>query len=124
MLFLSGEFFFLDHKCASKGFFLVELGEEDNVEAVADKLGVSLHALTGLCTTNMMHLIIYVKGKQPRALVDSSSTHSFIHEAVVHALGLDVMHRPGLSIKVASAERLQTMVFAKILWWTLKGRTL
>jgi hypothetical protein len=36
---------------------------------------------------NMMQLLIHVKGKQLHVLVDSGSTHSFIHEAVVHALG-------------------------------------
>jgi hypothetical protein len=41
----------------------MELDEEDNPEAVADELGVSLHALIGLCTTNTMHLVIYVKGQ-------------------------------------------------------------
>jgi hypothetical protein len=40
--------------------------------------------------------------------MDSGSTHSFIHEAVIHALGLDVMHWPGLSVKVANGERLQS----------------
>jgi hypothetical protein len=55
--------FSLDHKCASKGVFLMELDEEDNAEAVAEDLGVSLHALTGLCTTNTMQLVIYVKGQ-------------------------------------------------------------
>jgi hypothetical protein len=63
----------------------MELEEEDDAEAVEDELGVSLHALTGLCATNTIQLVIHVKGKQMRALVDSSSTHSFIHEAVVHA---------------------------------------
>jgi hypothetical protein len=86
----------------------MELEEDDDPAQVADELGVSLHALTGLCGTNTMQLLLHVKGKQLRALIDSGSTHSFIHEAVVHALGLDVMHRPGLSVKVANGERLQS----------------
>jgi hypothetical protein len=88
------EKFSLDHKCASKGVFLTEL-EDDNPAQVADELGVSLHALTGL----------HVNGKQLRALVDS--------EGVVHALGLDIMRRPGLSIKVANGERLQSYGICK-----------
>jgi hypothetical protein len=101
------EKFSLDHKCASKGVFLMEL-EDDDLTQVADELGVSLHALTGLCGSNTMQLLLHVNGKQLRALVDSGSTHSFIHEGVVHALGLDIMRRPGLSIKVANGERLQS----------------
>jgi hypothetical protein len=57
----------------------MELEEDDDPAVVADELGVSLHAPTGLCGTNMMQLLIDVKGKQLRALVDSGSTHSFIH---------------------------------------------
>jgi hypothetical protein len=82
--------------------------EDDDPTQVADELGVSLHALTGLCGTNTMQLLLHVNGKQLRALVDSGSTHSFIHEGVVHALGLDIMRRPGLSVKVANGERLQS----------------
>jgi hypothetical protein len=90
-----------------QGGFLMEL-EDDDPTQVADELGVSLHALTGLCSTNTMQLLLHVNGKQLRALVDSGSTHSFIHEGVVHALGLDIMRRPGLSVKVANGERLQS----------------
>jgi hypothetical protein len=54
--------FTLDHKCASKGFFLMEL-EDDDPTQVADELGVSLHALTGLCDTNTMQLLVHINGK-------------------------------------------------------------
>jgi hypothetical protein len=100
------EKFSLDHMCASKGVFLVELEETDDLEIVADELGVSLHALTSLCGANTMQLMVHIKGKQLRTLVDSGSTHSFVHEAVVRVLGLDVSHRPGLSVKVANGEWL------------------
>jgi hypothetical protein len=96
-----------------KRVFLMELEEGDDAEVVADELGVSFHALTDLCATNTIQLVIHVKGRQLRALVDSSSTHSFIHEAVVHALGLDVVHRPGLTVKVANGERLQSYGICK-----------
>jgi hypothetical protein len=108
------EKFSLDHKCASKGVFLMELEEDDDPTQVADELGISLHALIGLCGTNTMQLLLHVKGKHLRALVDSGSTHSFIHEAVVHALGLDVLRRPGLSVKVTKGERLQSYGVCKI----------
>jgi hypothetical protein len=101
------EKFSLDHKCASKGVFLMEL-EDDDPAQVANELGISLHTLTGLCGTNTMQLMLHVNDRQLRALVDSRSTHSFIHEAVVHALGLDIMRRPGLSVKVANGERLES----------------
>jgi hypothetical protein len=86
----------------------MELDETYDLATVADEPGVSLHALTGLCGANTMQLVIHIGDKQLHALVDSGSTHSFIHEVVVYALGLDVVHRPGLSVKVANNERLQS----------------
>jgi hypothetical protein len=96
-----------EHKCTSKGFFLMEL-EDNDLGLLADELSVSLHALTGLTGTNMMQLLLDIVGTPLRALVDSGSTHTFIHEAVVHRLGLAVTLRPGLSVKVANGERLKS----------------
>jgi hypothetical protein len=66
----------------------MELEETNNPEIVADELSVSLHALTGLCGANTMQLMVHIGGKQLLVLVDSGSTHSFVHEAMVHVLGL------------------------------------
>jgi hypothetical protein len=115
------EKFSLDHKCASKGVFLMELEEIDDPEVVANKLGVSLHALTGLCCANTMQLIIHIGNKQLRALVDSSSIHSFVHEDVVHALGLGVVHHPWLSMKVANGEQLQSCGVCKATTMHIQG---
>jgi hypothetical protein len=52
--------------------------------------------------------MVHIGGKQLRALVDLGSTHTFVHEAVVHVLGLDITHRLGLSVKVANGEQLQS----------------
>jgi hypothetical protein len=46
------EKFSLEHKCASKGVFLMELEDDDDLVLLADELGVSLHALTSLASTN------------------------------------------------------------------------
>jgi hypothetical protein len=46
--------FSADHKCAMTGLFLMELEEEDHVAALADGLGISLHALTRLTGANTM----------------------------------------------------------------------
>jgi hypothetical protein len=102
------EKFSVDHKCAMKGIFLMELEEEDDAAALADDLGISLHRLTGLTGANTMQLFVNIAGKELCALVDSGSTHMFIHDVVVHALGLNVTLQPGLSVKVANGERLQS----------------
>jgi hypothetical protein len=73
------EKFSMDHKCAMKGVFLMELEEEDETPALVDDLGISLHALTGITGANTMQLTVNIAGKELRALVDSGSTHTFIH---------------------------------------------
>jgi hypothetical protein len=89
------EIFSLDHKCAMKGVFLMELDEHDDPDSLADELGISLHALTGISATNTMQLKITIASTELLALVDSGSTHTFIDDQVVHRLGLDIMLRPG-----------------------------
>jgi hypothetical protein len=109
-----------DHKCTMKGVFLMELTEEDLADLV-DDLGISLHALTGLSSANTMQLMITIAGTELRALIDSGSTHTFIHDAVVHSLGLDIVHQPGLSVKVANGERLQSYGACKATTVTIQG---
>jgi hypothetical protein len=65
----------LDHKCTSKGVFLMVLEDDDDPTLLVDELGVPLHALMGLAGTNTMQLLIQVTGIKLRALVDSGSTH-------------------------------------------------
>jgi predicted aspartyl protease len=68
-----------------------------------------------------MQLMITIAGTELRALVDSGSTHTFIHDAVVHSLGLDIVHQPGLSVKVANGERLQSYGPCKATTVTIQG---
>jgi hypothetical protein len=59
------EKFFQDHKCAMKGVFLMELSEEDDPKSLADDLGISLHALTGISsakTKQLMVTIAWIRG--------------------------------------------------------------
>jgi hypothetical protein len=111
-----------DHKCTMKGVYLMELTEEDPTDLV-DDLGISFHALTGLSSANTMQLMITIARTELRALVDSGSTHTFIHDAVVHSLGLDIVHQPGLSVKVANGERLQSYGVCKATTVTIQGES-
>jgi len=38
------------HKCGGKGVFLLELDDDQDIEEVAEELGISLHALTALAS--------------------------------------------------------------------------
>jgi hypothetical protein len=73
-----------DHNCPMKRVFMMEFDDQEDPDVVADGLGISLHALTGLSGTNNMQLMLSIAGTSLHALVDSESTHTFIHDVVVH----------------------------------------
>jgi hypothetical protein len=93
-----------DHKCVSKGVFLLEMDDDVEVDTTVDELGISLHALTGIDIVNTMKLHVRIKGKTLVALVDTDSTHTFIKESFLPQLGLEVTPQEGLSVKVANEE--------------------
>jgi hypothetical protein len=72
-----------DHKCTSKGVFLIEMDDDVEVDVAADELGISLDTLTGIDVSNTMKLRVRVKGMALVALVDTSSTHTFIKEGLL-----------------------------------------
>lgn len=98
----------VDHKCANKGVFLLELTEDDEGGETLDDVGISLHALTGIDIGTTMKLSVCLYGRQLVALVDTGSTHSFINDSVVSQLQLQVEPRPGLTVKVANGDRVTT----------------
>jgi hypothetical protein len=112
----------LDHKCASKGVFLMELEEDDDPATVANDLG-------GL--TECYHRPVWYKydatsdSCQGETVACSSGfgLNSFIHEVVVHELGLDVVQRSGLTVKVANRERLQSYGICKNTVVEIQGET-
>jgi len=65
-----------------------------------------LAAITGINTEDTLRLSVRVAGVQLQALVDTGSTHTFIHEEVARRLGLLIEHRPGISVKVANGDRV------------------
>jgi hypothetical protein len=99
--------FSLDHKCTTKGVFLLELDDRVEEEAAVEELGISLHALTGIDVSEMMKLQVSISGMSLVALVDTGSTHTFIKEEVAMQLGLSVDLRPSLSVKVANGDRIR-----------------
>jgi hypothetical protein len=112
-----------DHKCVMKGVFLMELSKEDDPESLVDDLGISLHALMGISNAKTMQLMVTITGIELRALVDSGSTHTFIHDVIVHRLGLPIKHQPGLFVKVANGKRLQSYGACKSTELSIQGET-
>lgn len=65
-----------------KGVFLMKLAEgEDPLSDISD-LEISLYALTGLGPADSMLLQVTIGCVRLRALVDTGSTHTFIHSKV------------------------------------------
>lgn len=86
-----------DHKCANKGsVFLLELDDDAEITEVEEELEISLHALTGLSAADTLQLTVRIGDKDLLALVDTGSTHMFIHEDIVTRLGLNITPRPGV----------------------------
>jgi hypothetical protein len=54
------EKFSADHKCKSKGVFFLVLDDGAETEAMADELGISLHALIGIDVVDTMKLHIQI----------------------------------------------------------------
>jgi hypothetical protein len=101
----------------------MELDDQEDLEIIAEDLGISLHVLTGLSRASTMQLLLTIAGTTLRALVDSGSTHTFIHDAVVHRLGLEITHKPGLSVCVANGERKQSYCACKGTMLSIQGET-
>jgi hypothetical protein len=85
--------------------YLIEMDDEVEVDTTVDELGISLHAFTGIDVTNTMKLHISINSKLV-ALVDTSSTHTFIKEGLLSQLGLEVTPQDGLTVKVANGEQV------------------
>lgn len=77
-----------------------------NVDSWAEELGILLHTLTGIGTSTTMRLNVQIDGETFVALVDSGSTHTFIHADAVNHLGLRLTLCPGLSVKVANGDHV------------------
>jgi hypothetical protein len=75
-------------------------------DTLAEELGISLHALTGIDIADTLKLEVSINGVALIALVDSGSTHTFICNAIVPRLGLHVTPTAGLSVKVANGEKV------------------
>jgi hypothetical protein len=99
----------------------MELTDDKDLGSMTDDIEISLHTLTCLSSAKTMQLMITIASIELRELVDSGSTHTFIHDAVAHRLGLQVTLQRGLSIKVANGERLQSYGACRATTLTIQG---
>jgi hypothetical protein len=77
------------------------------VDALANALVVSLHAVAGIPTENTMIVDTTIQGQRLLALLDTGSTHNFIQGAAMQKLGLVTAAGDQLRVTVANGDRLR-----------------
>lgn len=100
-----------DHKCTARGgVFSISMAdsEDEGADISEEDVRISLHELTGVTSGDTICLRVQVNDIELTALVDSGSTHSFIHHDTARRVGLDISSRPGLTVTVANGEQLRS----------------
>jgi hypothetical protein len=83
------------------------------VDALANALVVSLHAVAGIPTENTMVVSTTIQGQRLLALLDTGSTHNFIQGAAMRKLGLATAAGDQLRVTVANGDRLRCVGVAR-----------
>jgi hypothetical protein len=104
------------HKCGDKKLFYIDCEEEqeqeqeqepsqdENVEAISFKEltpTISCNALDGISTPQTLNIKGYIKKKKVIVLIDSGSTHNFIHYKLAKALNCFVYPTPEFQVMIA-----------------------
>jgi hypothetical protein len=103
------------HKCREKKIFYIDCEEEEhqeqepsqdeNVEAISPEEltpTISCNALAGISTPQTLNIEGYIKKKKVIVVIDSGSTHNFIHYKLSKALNFFVY--PALEFQVMIAD--------------------
>jgi hypothetical protein len=104
------------HKCGEKKLFYIDCEEEEeqeqeqepsqdeNVEAISSEEltpTISCNALAGISTPQTLKIEGYIKKKKVIVLIDSGSTHNFIHYKLAKALNCFVYPAPEFQVMIA-----------------------
>jgi hypothetical protein len=102
------------HKCGEKKLFYIDCEEEEeeeqepsqdeNVEAISSEEltpTISCNALAGISTPQTLNIEGYTKNKKVIVLIDSGSTHNFIHYKLAKALNCFVYLAPEFQVMIA-----------------------
>jgi hypothetical protein len=102
------------HKCGEKKLFYIDCEEEEeqeqkpsqdeNVEAISSEEltpTISCNALARISTPQTLKIEGYIKNKKVIVLIDSGSTHNFIHYKLVKALNFFVYPAPEFQVMIA-----------------------
>jgi hypothetical protein len=102
------------HKCGEKTLFYIDCEEEEeqeqepsqdeNVEAISSKEltpTISCNTLVGISIPQTLKIEGYIKKKKVIVLIDSGSTHNFIHYKLAKALNCFVYQMPEFQVMIA-----------------------
>ena len=96
------------HKCGENKLFYIECEEEEQKEQEplqGDELEVitptiSCHALSKISTPQTLKIEGYIKSKKVTVLIDSGSTHNFIHCKIAKDLNCFVYPTPEFQVTI------------------------
>jgi hypothetical protein len=104
------------HKCGEKKLFYIDCEEEEeqeqepsqdeNVEAISSEEltpMISCNALVGISTPQTLKIEGYIKKKKVIVLIDSGSTHNFIHYKLAKDLNCFVYPAPEFQVMITDA---------------------
>ncbi|XP_071681602.1 uncharacterized protein [Lolium perenne] len=106
LCFNCDEKFVRGHRC--KRLFYIQ-SADDEEEPLADaheEAKISLLAVTGIPTSDTMQVAIRIGDRDLVALLDSGSTHNFIHEELATIVGLPFSSDRRLGVTVANGDRV------------------
>jgi hypothetical protein len=106
LCFNCDEKFVRGHRC--KRLFYIQ-SADDEEEPLADaheEAKISLLAVTGIPTSDTMQVAIRIGDRDLVALLDSGSTHNFIHEELATVVGLPFSSDRRLGVTVANGDRV------------------
>jgi hypothetical protein len=102
------------HKCGEKKLFYIDCEEEEeeeqepsqdeNVEAISSEEltpTISCNALAGISTPQTLKIEGYIKKKKVIVLIDSGSTHNFIHDKLAKDINCFVYPAPEFQVMIA-----------------------
>ncbi|KAJ4745876.1 polyprotein [Rhynchospora pubera] len=133
-----GEKYHQGHKCQKKKIHLMEASELEEMEQVPDTEEDSLQfqeleatsyeqadifmcAPQGMPGSQTLKFKGFVQQISILALIDSGSTHSFIHPSIVHLNTIPIVPSPPMIVKTASGSKLLSELKCQTLTFTLQN---
>jgi hypothetical protein len=111
-----------DHRCGGPKLFLIEELEEemedknfvpedlidlgDPQEEGKEGISISLHAIIGSPNPKTIRVLVKLSGHNFVALIDTGSTHNFIHPRVARRVGMKVLKHKPIGVNIADGSKL------------------